>query len=106
MTTDLAPPLATRPATPAQLAWLTKEVRSWQADGLLYDTQAEQILHRYHAARRFSLAKLLLTVGGCFSGIGLIWLVAANLDQLPPSARFGAVVLLWLAALVGGELLA
>ena len=49
---------------------------------------------------------MLLYLGGGFVGIGLIWLVAANLDQLSPVARFVAVALLWLAFLVGGELLA
>ncbi len=106
MTTDAAPPLTTQPATPAQLAWLSREVRSWQADGLLYDTQAVQILHRYHATRRFSLARLLLALGGAFVGVGLIWLVAANLDALPPLGRLGAVAAIWLAALTAGELLA
>jgi uncharacterized membrane protein len=38
--------------------------------------------------------------------VGLIWLVAANLDELSPLARFCAVAALWLAFLVGGEWLA
>ncbi len=49
---------------------------------------------------------MLLYLGSGFVGIGLIWLVAANLDQLSPVARFVAVTVLWLAFLVGGEVLA
>jgi uncharacterized membrane protein len=49
---------------------------------------------------------VLLYLGGGFVGIGLIWLVAANLDQLSPVARFVTVTALWLAFLAGGELLA
>jgi len=39
-------------------------------------------------------------------GVGLIWLVAATLDQLPPLARFVVVAILWAGFLVGGELAA
>jgi uncharacterized membrane protein len=49
---------------------------------------------------------LLLTLGAGFVGVGLIWLVAANLDQLPPLARFVAVTAIWLALLATGETLA
>ena len=49
---------------------------------------------------------MLLALGGGFVGIGLIWLVAANLDELSPVARFVTVTLIWLAFLVGGEVLA
>lgn len=101
--------MASRPATRAQLDWLTAEVRGWQADGLLHHEQADAILHRYRvspaAGRRFSLARLLLTLGALFVGVGLIWLVAANLDELPPQGRFLVVAGIWLALLVGGEVL-
>lgn len=103
MTTELVP--ATRPATPAQLDWLTHEVRSWQSEGLLEDGQADRILHSYHASRRFSLGRLLLALGGTFVGVGLIWLVAANLDALPPTARLVAVAAIWVSLLVTGEAL-
>ena len=106
MTADpMTPALAARPATPAQLSWLSTEVRCWQAEGLLADDQAAQILHRYVTTRRFSLARLLLGIGGSFFGVGLIWLVAANLDALPPMGRLAAVALIWLGLLAGGEAL-
>ena len=56
--------------------------------------------------RRFDLSNLLLTLGAAFVGVGIIWLVASNLDQLPPLTRFLVVAAFWLAFLAGGELLA
>ncbi len=96
----------TRPAPPAQLEWLKTEVADWQRDGLISQEQAARVLGRYHAARRVSLARLLLALGAVFVGFGLIWLVAANLDQLPPLARFLAVAAIWAGVTVGAELLA
>ncbi|MGZ5405178.1 MAG: DUF2157 domain-containing protein [Nocardioides sp.] len=101
--------LATRPATRAELDWLTSQLHDWRTAGLVDDGQATAIRGRYHVApdpaRRFSLARLLLGLGAGFVGVGLIWLVAANLDQLPPLLRFVAVAAIWLALLVAGEAL-
>ena len=105
MSTHVTPRPARRSASPAQLEWLGRELSIWQAEGLVHDDQAAAILRRYHATRRFSLARLLLALGAVFVGVGLIWLVAANLDQLPPLLRFLAVASIWLALLVGGEVL-
>ena len=96
----------TRPAPPAHLEWLRSEVVDWQREGLVDDRQAAALLSRYHAARRMTLARLLLLLGAVFVGFGIIWLIAANLDALPPQARFVAVTVLWAGALVGAELLA
>jgi uncharacterized membrane protein len=105
MNTDVTPRPTRRSATPAQLAWLGRELSAWRAEGLLHETQADAILHRYRATRRFSLSRLLVALGAVFVGVGLIWLVAANLDQLPPLLRFLTVSAIWLALLVGGEVL-
>jgi uncharacterized membrane protein len=90
---------------PGRLDWLAAELVAWQADGLVSPGQSAAILGRYRAGRRFSLGRLLLTVGALFVGVGLIWLVAANLDAWPPLVRFVVVGALWLAALVTGEAL-
>lgn len=95
-----------RPVSPQRLAWLNEEVGTWQSTGLVDADTASRILGTYAASRRFSLARLLLGLGAAFVGIGLIWLVAANLDALAPLTRFGVVAVLWLALLTGGELLA
>lgn len=97
-----------RPATAEQLRWLDGELRTWVDEGLIGPDQAGAVRGRYHTVattRRFSLAKLLLSLGACFLGVGLIWLVAANLDELSPLMGFLVVTVLWLAALTGGELL-
>ncbi len=104
-----APAVIPRAVPPRQLAWLRTELADWASDGLITDDQAARIAVRYRPAAdhaRVSVGRVLLSLGGGFVGIGLIWLVAANLDQLSPLARFVTVALIWLACLVGGELLA
>ena len=101
-------PVTTRQVPPRQLAWLRSEVADWTSDGLISPEQADSISTRYSADThtRFSVGRVLLYLGGGFVGIGLIWLVAANLDQLSPVSRFVAVTLIWLAFLIGAEVLA
>lgn len=99
-------PAEVLPATPAQLDWLRTQVPLWQASGLIGGDQGSRIVGSYHATRRFSLGRLLLGIGALFVGVGVIWLVAANLDELAPTTRFLTVVALWLACLLGAEALA
>ena len=106
MNTRAVSPGGTRPATPQQLTWLGTQLDAWCEEGLLDQEQAAAIRGRYHPGRRVSVGRLLLTLGGVFVGVGLIWLVAANLDQLPPLGRFLAVAAIWLGLLVAGEWLA
>ena len=97
---------ATRLASPTQLAWLSREMDHWRSRGLVSDDTAIAILGSYRAQRRFGLSRLLLLLGVAFLAVGLIWLVAANLDALPPLGRFIFVLVLWLGVLTGAELLA
>jgi uncharacterized membrane protein len=105
-TSPTLPRPALRPASPAQLSWLRTELDAWQQEGLVDSDLAATLTARYHETRRFSVGRLLLTLGAVFIGVGLIWLVAANLDQLPPMLRFVAVAVIWLALLASGEALA
>ena len=105
MSTELLPHRGTRPATPHQLSWLRTELDAWRKEGLLDAAQEAAIWSRYRATRRVSVGRLLLVLGGGFVGVGLIWLVAANLDHFSPLGRFVAVTVIWLLLLVGGELL-
>lgn len=89
--------------SPSQLAWLTEEVAAWRAEGLVTDDTAGGILSRYVAVRRLTMARLMLALGSGFVGVGLIWLVAANLDQFPPVGRFGVVTTLWLAVVAAAH---
>lgn len=99
-----------RTATPQQLAWLRDELGHWQSTGLIAPDQADDILVRYRARARdgvrLSLGRVLLALGGGFVGVGLVWLVGANLDRFSPGSRFLFVAALWLAFLCGGQLLA
>ena len=99
-----------RTATPQQLAWLRDELGHWQDTGLIEPDQADGILVRYRAGdrpgARLSLGGVLLALGGTFVGVGLVWLVGANLDRFSPGSRFLVVAVLWLVLLGGGELLA
>ncbi|MET8142896.1 DUF2157 domain-containing protein [Sphaerisporangium sp. NPDC005288] len=89
-----------------RLAWLRGELARWQAEGVIDATAAERIAGRYVPGRRLSLERVVLLLGGGFLGVGLIWVVAANLDQLSPLARFAGITVVWLAAAVLGEALA
>ena len=110
MTTTQSPaaPVArpTQPIHPKRLGWLREELADWQREGLVGPDAAEAILGRYSPTRRISLARLMLELGAVFVGFGVIWLVASNLDELTPGTRFAAVCLFWVAAVVGGEVLA
>ncbi|WP_432477569.1 DUF2157 domain-containing protein [Nocardioides sp. GXQ0305] len=110
MTSDTVPSATQhpqpRPASPRQLDWLRGEVAAWTREGLLAPGQAESLLGRYDASRRHSVGRLLLVLGAGFVGVGVIWLVAANLDQLGPLGRFLLVAAAWLGLLVGSEVLA
>jgi uncharacterized membrane protein len=99
-------PRTTHPATGSQLDWLATQLALWQSEGLIDPDQAESIIGRYHAERRLPVARLLLTLGAVFVGVGVIWLVAANLSGLSPAARFATVSLFWLGCLCLGEVLA
>ena len=94
------------PVTPAQLHWLDGELARWQAEGLVAPEAAHAIRGRYVASRRFTLARIVLTLGACFIGLGLVWLVAANLDAMSPLARFLLMVAVWLGLVVVAEVLA
>lgn len=113
MSTDLLPPGAPSGPAPAprvipahRYEWLARELDSWRADGTVSGDQATAILGRYHASRRFGLASLVLTLGAAFVGVGLVWLVAANLDELSPLVRFLVVAGVWVAVTVTAEVLA
>src|SRR5687767_12514338 len=92
--------------SPRQLAWLHAELPRWQAQGLVTGEQAAAILDQYRAVKRAGLARLMLYLGAAFVGVGLIWLVAANLDQFAPIGRFLVVTTLWLGVTVAAEVLA
>lgn len=97
-----------RTITASHRHWLDDELLAWQSEGLIDAPTAAAINERYDVVqtRRLNLARLLLLVGAAFVGIGVIWLIAANLDELSPMVRLAAVFGLFAAAVVGAERLA
>ena len=95
-----------RAASPAQLQWLETELRFWHTEGLVDDATAASIRGRYVAVQKVTLSRIVLTLGACFFGLGLIWLVASNLDAMSPLTRFALMVLIWLGFVVAAEVLA
>ncbi len=57
-------------------------------------------------ARRVTLVRVVLALGAGFVAVGLVWLVAANLDRVAPLVRFIVVVAIWLALTALAEVLA
>src|SRR5688500_14621598 len=82
-----------------RLAWLQRELAAWRSDGLVDDAAAAAIAERYEASSRARAARVLLTLGAALVGVGIIWLVASNLDidEAGPLTRFAFVAALWLA---------
>ncbi len=97
---------STSQISPRRLAWLQRELTQWQEEGILDVPVAERIAARYTAGRRMVLGRLALGLGAAFVGIGLIWLVAANLDQLSPLTRIVGITAVWLGAVAIAEVLA
>ena len=96
------PNLAT-PISPAQWGFLREEVHRWERDGLIDGPTATASRGRYVEQHRFGFAQLALGLGGSLVVVGLIWLVASNLDLVSPLVRFAIVVLIWLALMFGSE---
>jgi uncharacterized membrane protein len=103
---DTLPAEQVRVIPPQRMGWLAGEVDAWRASGLVSEAQAEAILGRYRSGRSFGLARLLLAVGAAFVGVGLIWLVAANLDRFSPTLRFTVVAAGWVGLTLLAEWLA
>lgn len=99
-------PVPTHPASPSQLAWLERQLAAWRAEGLVDAAAVAAIRSRYVEHRRFTLSRIVLTLGSAFVGLGLIWLVASNLDEMSPLARIVVVTGLWLGFVVAAEVLA
>lgn len=97
------------PTSAERHRWLTGELRDWERDGLVSASSAAAIADRYVVSKavggmRITPIRVILGLGSAFLGVGLIWLVAANLDELSPLVRFVVVTLLWLGLAVAAEL--
>ena len=86
-------------------AWLRREVAAWQQAGLVDAAGAAGIVGRYTTGGRSAVIRLVSLLGAAFVGVGLISLVAANVDEMSPATRFAGIVAVWLAAVVVAEAL-
>lgn len=96
------------PTTAERHRWLTGELRDWEQEGLIGADTAGAIADRYvitseRDGHAVTPVRVILGLGACFLGIGLIWLVAANLEQLSPLLRFLVVTGLWIGLAVVAE---
>ncbi|NYI77658.1 DUF2157 domain-containing protein [Nocardioides panzhihuensis] len=92
-----------RPVAPKRLDWLHDETARWVGEGLLTEHTAERIKAQYVASHTSSLTRVISYLGGAFLGVGLVWLVATNLDALSPLVRFAGIVVIWLAFTAAAE---
>ncbi|HVE99518.1 MAG TPA: DUF2157 domain-containing protein [Mycobacteriales bacterium] len=95
----------TREIPAKQLEWLSAEVAAWQRDGIVDDDTATAVLARYRAGRKASVLRLISVLGAAFVGVGLISLVASNVDRMSPLLRFAGITAVWIGAVVVAEVL-
>ncbi|WP_170201448.1 DUF2157 domain-containing protein [Actinocorallia herbida] len=88
------------------MTWLRREIAVWEAEGVIGREAAEAIAARYEAGRRLALERIALVLGASFVGVGLLWVVAANYERMPPSVRFAGIVAVWLGAVAAGQVVA
>jgi len=88
-----------------RLAWLQGELARWRSAGLVDEAAAAAIEARYQASSRARAARILLMLGAALVGVGIIWLVASNLDidEAGPLTRFAFVAALWLGFIALAE---
>lgn len=98
--------MSDRTITENQAQWLATQSRIWEAEGIIPAETGERIRGRYTATQRGSLTSLVVFLGSAFVVIGLIWLVASNLERLTPSVRVLLVSAIWLSLMVVAEVLA
>lgn len=99
------PPPPPTPVPPSRLHWLETELARWVAAGEVSPSAAAAIRARYTPATRVALLRIVVGLGAAFLAVGLLWLVATNLDRLAPLVRFGAVAVIWLSLAVLAEAL-
>ena len=95
-----------RPISGRRMKWLEQQLAQWRAAGLVDEAAAASIAARYEVSSRARAARLLLVLGCGLLAVGIIWLVASNveLDEVGPFARIGLVAALWLGLVVLAEI--
>ncbi len=70
-------------------AWMLKEIKTWQSEGLLSPNVAEKLLSRYSASPRSRTAGMVLVsaFGATLIGLGIITLFAVNWSNFSREVR-------------------
>jgi len=90
--------------------WLKKEASAWVSDKLINERQAQLILSRYglveaestHTLRQVPMIQALTVIGSVLIGAGVLLLVGANWENMPPIPRLLLLLLATGAAYLGG----
>jgi uncharacterized membrane protein len=87
--------------------WLQSEIGKWEEKKILSPEQSESILALYNLKKldprkKMDTIRLMSVVGAVFIGIGVIFLVASNWNQIPAFLRTALLLGLTLAALAAG----
>lgn len=99
-------PSARTPVAPSRLRWLERELTDWEREGLVPEATAAAIRSRYVVGTRVALVRVVVGLGAAFLAVGLLWLVATNLDRFDPLVRLAAVAAVWLGLAVVAEVFA
>ena len=86
---------------------LRYEVEVWRAEGLIDDSQHEQLSERYQfnnldTVARNRFIRILLGLGSILIGLGVITFVAANWQELPRSAKVTLLLSLFIGVNITG----
>ncbi|MCO1334408.1 DUF2157 domain-containing protein [Microbulbifer sp. OS29] len=81
---------------------LAREAGDWVEDGVISETQAEQICTRYqvdyHRVQQRTLGySVLMGLAYLFIGLAVITLIGANWDEIPRALRMGGLIVLTMA---------
>jgi uncharacterized membrane protein len=89
----------------SRLAWLRGEIAGWRGGGLVGHSEAKAIEADVRTSLRARGARTVMLIGAALLGIGLIGVVAGNLDvdEIGPLERSLLVGLVWLALVALAE---
>jgi len=93
------------PIGPGRFRWLEGELERWRAAGIVDTEAAARIREDYAPGTKAQATRLFLVLGALLAGVGLIWLIASNLEieEIGPLMRFAGVALIWLALVAAAE---
>lgn len=93
-----------------RVSWLQAQVQLWEENKIISPEQAGSILDSSKISRdvpkkKFDMIKLVTLFGAVFIGIGVIFLIASNWQEIPKFVRTGALLLLTIGTMWAGYFL-